>query len=342
MKRAILSVVAGLALGVMGFVIAATQIDQPPKIVEIWPILLAVLATFVAWFLQGSIIALLALPGLKKFQPFAMTRVYLATQAAGAITPFAGGEIAYQLLELDRQGLSSEDAGAVITIRSIMNGVVLILGTAVAVFFVHKVPFLGRIRISHQELLWGAVIVAAVAVVALIITALYRSRRRKAEQENPEDKPGLLAKASEYGHRLKNYFRGLKESLLQIWHQEPKVVIGCFGLMVVYWLIYPLLGTLALRASGWNGSGWIHIYLAQFVLFLVIPLAPTPGNSGAAELAFVALMGAYVPHGALLGGVIIWRILNHYSEQLIGSIIAGVDLPENIKIAKREFGSGEG
>ena len=340
MKRAILSVGFGLVLGAIGFVIALTQIDQPPKIVEIWPILLAVLATFLAWFLQGSIIALLSLPGLKKFQPFAMTRIYLATQAAGAITPFAGGEIAYQLLELDRQGLSAEDAGAVITIRSIMNGVVLILGTAVAVFFVHKVPFLGRIRITRQEVVWAVAIVAAVAVIALLVTALYRRRKRKAEEAS-KDKPRWLAKASEYVGRLKNYFRHLKESLLQIWHQEPKVVIGCFGLMVIYWLVYPFLGTLALRASGWDGTGWIHIYLAQFVLFLVIPLAPTPGNSGAAELAFVALMGAYVPHGALLGGVIIWRVLNHYSELLIGSFIAGGDLPENIKVAKEEFGSGE-
>ena len=340
MRRAILSVVAGLGLSAIGFFIAATQINQPPRIVEIWPILLAVLATFMAWFLQGSIIALLSLPGLKKFQPFAMTRVYLATQAAGAITPFAGGEIAYQLLELDRQGLSSEDAGAVITIRSIMNGVVLISGTVVAVFFVHKVPFLGKIHITNQEVVWGAAIVAAVAIAALVFVGLYRRQKRRAERDS-EDGSRWFAKVSGYVDRLKNYFRHMKESLLQIWHQEPKVVIGCFGLMVIYWLIYPFLGTLALRAAGWDGSGWIHIYLAQFVLFLVIPLAPTPGNSGAAELAFVALMGAYVPHGALLGGVIIWRILNHYSEQVIGSFIAGRNLPENIKVAKREFGSGE-
>ncbi len=340
MRRAILSVVAGLGLSAIGFFIAATQINQPPRIVEMWPILLAVLATFMAWFLQGSIIALLSLPGLKKFQPFAMTRVYLATQAAGAITPFAGGEIAYQLLELDRQGLSAEDAGAVITIRSIMNGVVLISGTAVAVFFVHKVPFLGKIHITTQEVVWGAAIVAAVAIAALVVVGLYKRQKRRAERDS-EDGSRWFAKVSGYVDRLKNYFRHMKESLLQIWHQEPKVVIGCFGLMVIYWLIYPLLGTLALRAAGWDGSGWIHIYLAQFVLFLVIPLAPTPGNSGAAELAFVALMGAYVPHGALLGGVIIWRILNHYSEQVIGSFIAGRNLPENIKVAKREFGSGE-
>ena len=329
-------------MSIIGFLIAATQIDQPPKIVVVWPILLAILATLTAWFLQGSIIALLSLPGLKKFQPFAMTRVYLATQAAGAITPFAGGEIAYQLLELDRQGLSAEDAGAVITIRSIMNGVALILGTAVALFFIRRVPFVGRIRITQQDVLWGAAVVAAAAIVALLIVALYRSRKRKAEQENSGDKPRWLAKSSEYAERLKNYFRHLRESLIQIWHQEPKVIIGCFGLMIVYWLIYPLLGTLALRASGWSGNGWFYVYLAQFVLFLVIPLAPTPGNSGAAELAFVALMGAYVTHSALLGGVIIWRILNHYSEQVIGSFIAGRNLPENIKVAKEEFGSGEG
>jgi hypothetical protein len=39
-----------------------------------------------------------------------------------------------------------------------------------------------------------------------------------------------------------------------------------------------------------------------------------------------------------LGGVIIWRILNHYSELLVGAFLAGPSLPEDIEIAKQEIG----
>lgn len=347
MKRAILGILLGVALSAVGVFIAATQVQGPPKIVEIWPIALAIVTMFAAWSLQGAIIALLSWPRLGKVEVLDMTRVYLATQAAGAITPFAGGEIAYQLLELDRQGLPAEDAGAVITIRSVMNGVVVFLGAAVALSFVPKIPFVGRTRLplsAHEILLWAAI---AIAVIGVLVSAvvMYTGKKPSDTWELPE-RPGplkeIVRRISDYIRRGKDYGRHVKDSLLWIWHEESRVVLGCFGLMALYWAIYPFLGTLALRACGWDGTGWIHVYLAQYVLFLVIPLAPTPGNSGAAELAFVALMGAYVPHGALLGGVIIWRLLNHYSEQIIGGFIAGRHLPEDIEVAKREFGSESG
>lgn len=345
MKRALLSILLGLALSGVGLFIASTQLKQPPEVTEIWPIAAAVLATVLAWLLQGSIIALLSRPRLKDITVLDATRIYLATQAAGAITPFAGGEIAYQLLELDRRGLSSEDSGAVITIRSVMNGVVLIAGAAVGLFFVPRIPFVGKpnLPVSSHKIVLGAAII--IAVIGVLVTVILTYRRRS-EGEGSAEGPGwlnnVLTKISGYARRGVDYGRHVKESLLWIWREEPRTVLGCFGLMMVYWAIYPLLGTLALRASGWDGNGWIHVYLAQYVLFLVIPFAPTPGNSGAAELAFVALMDAYVPHGALLGGVIIWRVLNHYSEQVVGGFIAGRHLPEDVEVAKREFGSESG
>ena len=90
-KRAILSVLLGLALSAVGVFIAASQVRQPPKVVEIWPIALGVVAMLVCWALQGSIIALLSRPRLDGVKVLDMTRLYLATQTAGAITPFAEG-----------------------------------------------------------------------------------------------------------------------------------------------------------------------------------------------------------------------------------------------------------
>jgi glycosyltransferase 2 family protein len=338
LKRAILSILIGLALSAVGIIIAASQVRQPPKVEVVWPIALGILAMFVCWTIQGSIIALLSRPRLEGVKVLDMTRVYLATQTAGAITPFAGGEIAYQLLELDRRGLAVEDAGAVITIRSVLNGAVLIPGAVLGLFLVPKVPFVGATDLplsSHNILLGAAIAIAAAGVLVMAIMA----RRRKRDEVEPGWLKKTLAKISDYVRRGKDYGRHVRDSLLWIWREQRRVVFACGGLMALYWVLYPLLGTLALRATGWDGSGWIHVYLAQYVLFLIIPLAPTPGNSGAAELAFVTLMSAYVPHGALLGGVIIWRILNHYSEQVVGGFIAGRHLPEDVEVAKREFGS---
>jgi hypothetical protein len=91
LKRAILSILIGLALSAVGIIIAASQVRQPPMVEVVWPIALGILATFVCWTIQGSIIALLSRLRLEGVKVLDMTRVYLATQTAGAITPFAGG-----------------------------------------------------------------------------------------------------------------------------------------------------------------------------------------------------------------------------------------------------------
>lgn len=341
MKRSILSVLLGLALSIVGFLLAARYIKEPPSVTTYWPIPAALVAMLVVWLLQGAVIALLSWPRLKSVKLLDMTRVYLATQSAGAMTPFAGGEVAYQFLELYRRGLPADDTGAVIAIRAILNGVVLIPAAAVGILFVPHVPFVGsasNLPFSARKVLIGAAL--ALSVTGAVVIAFLAYLRESGGEDSGGWREKIFAKLSDWRAKVLDYLRHLKNSLAWIWRQEPRVVIACLGMIVLYWTLYPLLGTLALRAAGWDGGGWIHVYVAQYVLFIVIPLAPTPGNSGAAELAFVALMDDYVPHSALLGGVIIWRALTHYSELMVGAFIAGRGLPEDIKVAKREFGSG--
>ena len=187
MKRALLSVLLGLILSAAGILIAASQLRGPPKVVEVWPIPLGVLAMLVCWGIQGWIIALLSRPRLEDAEALDMTRVYLATQAAGAITPFAGGEIAYQLLELDRRGLPSDDAGAVITIRSVLNGAVLIPGAVAGFFLVPRIPFVGptNLPLPSHEVLIGAAI--AIAVVGVLVMAIMARRRSGGEAGGAEE-----------------------------------------------------------------------------------------------------------------------------------------------------------
>lgn len=330
MKRSLLGVLLGLALGAAGFAFAAYHVDRPLRIVHLWPIPIAAGVTVLAWLIQGAIIALLAWPDLKRVKVLEMTRVYLATQAVGGITPFAGGEIAYQLLALKRHGVDADMGGAIIAIRSAVNGIVLLAAAVAGLLVVRRVPFVG----GDSSLPFSATTVLLVGIVVLsliwVLAAVVVRRRRGSGGGGG---PGLVDRAV-------SYLRHLRDSLLLIWRREPWVVGGCLLLAALYWALYPLLGTLALRAAGWDGSGWVSVYAAQYVLFLVIPIAPTPGNGGAAEIAFVALMSHYVPQGALLGGVVLWRVLNHFSELVVGAFIAGSEVHEDIELARREFGSG--
>jgi uncharacterized protein (TIRG00374 family) len=309
--------------------------------VEIWPIAAAIAAMVLVWFIQGTVMALLARPRLESTKVLGMTRIYLQSQAAAAVTPFAGGELAYQLLELGRLGLPADLGGAVLTIKSVFNGAVLVIGAAVGVLFIRRVPFVGSssgLPASNIKVLLGAIVTIAAAFTLVALVVRKRRRTSQSEEERPEERRTWQVNISVLREKMLDFLRHLRDSMVWIWRQEPRVVFACLGLMVLYWALYPLLGTLALRAAGWNGDDWSLVFLAQFVLFLVIPFAPTPGNSGAAEIAFVALMSDYVPDDALLGGMVIWRILNHYSELVLGAILAGRYIQEDIEFARQEFG----
>jgi uncharacterized membrane protein YbhN (UPF0104 family) len=65
-----------------------------------------------------------------------------------------------------------------------------------------------------------------------------------------------------------------------------------------------------------------QLLLASFVL----PLAPTPGGSGARELGLAALLSAHVPEGQLLSGIVVYSGLTYYLPVVVGALFAGSQL----------------
>ena len=329
MKRSILGILLGVALSAGGILIAGNRIGGPPKVDAVWPILVSVVVVVIVWLIQGAIMALMARTKLGELKLLSLTGVYLEAQAVAAVTPFGGGEVPYQVLELKRAGLPAALGGAIITLKSMMNGTILILGAVVGVLFFSGLP---SVQDKYLLIAVGGIIFGWV----LVILAM-RWRR------GPSDAGGQKSSSSGAGwkERISGFFGEMRGSLVEIWGQDRRAVLLSGLLMLLYWALYPLLGVLALLAAGWSGENWLVVFAVQFALYFVIPFAPTPGNSGAAEVAFVALMSGYVPHEALLGGVLIWRFFNHYSELVIGAFLAGPHISEDIRIAKEEFSSDD-
>ena len=98
------------------------------------------------------------------------------------------------------------------------------------------------------------------------------------------------------------------------------------ALTIVYWAFRLCCGPLALMAVGWSG-GWTPVIVAQLLLAsFVLPLAPTPGGSGARELGLAALLSAHVPEGQLLSGIVVYSGLTYYLPVVVGALFAGRQL----------------
>ena len=311
MKRSIIGILLGLALSAVGVLIVSRSIDEPPRVVSLWPIAAGVVVMVVCWLIQGGVMSIIARPQLGDFRVLGMSKIYLSSQAVAALTPFGGAELPYQIFLLRRLGLPVAMGTATITIKSMANGTVLVGGT-----------ILGVLTISGLPVVESKVLIAAVAAIIVGWILLEYVMHRRTTQAPATER--LQGSTSGLRARISGFLKDLGEGLSQLRSQEPWAVVGCVGLMLLYWALYPLLGVLGLMAAGWSGENWPQVYIAQFVLYLaIVPLAPTPGGSGAAEVGFAALVGPDVPPEVLLGGVIIWRALNHYSELVLGSFFVG-------------------
>lgn len=308
MKQAIIGLVTGLLFSIVGILVVGSQVKGIPRVEEVWPLILAILLTVASWFLQGSMLAILANPQIKRSRVYEMTRIYLGSNSVGDVTPFMGGELPYEVFALSRTGLSAGMSGAIIAVKAILNFTVLVTGAVIG-FFLVPIP----VRVGGKFMLGIAVGMALVwALVAFLVRRSGGGTAPTRSQASSQENSDWRAKASKF-------YRQLRRGFSRIWAHQPQAILICGLLQILYWIVFPLIGALSLKAAGWSGN-MAEVWVALLVLYLVLPISPTPGGSGAAELGFAALVGtdASGQHGTLLGGVLIWRALTYYLPLVVG------------------------
>jgi len=292
--------------------VVARRVGRAPEIESYWPLAVAAGASLLSWWLQGLIAAVLALPQLGKLQVLDMTRVYLAGAFVGGISPVRGGEIPVEVLLLRRLGLPVAVGSIVVVTRGMLNvSVVVVSAAAVLVFF----PELARV--GSWQLLAGALAVGALwALLALLARRL--GLRRRGQEERPRGRWRSL---------VSGFLDEMREAFALFFQPGRRRLLACAaGLTLAYWAFRLSFGPLALMAAGYGGD-WVPVVVAQLLLVtFVLPLAPTPGGAGAAELGFAALMSAHASHATVLSGVIVYAGLSHYLPTVAGALVAGHQL----------------
>jgi uncharacterized protein (TIRG00374 family) len=78
-----------------------------------------------------------------------------------------------------------------------------------------------------------------------------------------------------------------------------------------------------IAAAFFTVNGHALMYARQIVLWVILLISPTPGASGAAELAFVGFMRDLLPAGAMLVVVaLLWRLFTYYLYLFLGAAVA--------------------
>jgi uncharacterized protein (TIRG00374 family) len=87
-----------------------------------------------------------------------------------------------------------------------------------------------------------------------------------------------------------------------------------------------LIAYFLLRAMGFEVD-LLEVIFLQWVLYLVLYFAPTPGASGLAELSAVAIMGPLLPSAHSGAFVLLWRVFSLYIPMALGGILLLGRLP---------------
>ena len=305
MRRALVGGLAGLALSAVSLVFVWRRLGGGwPENIEVWPLAAAALLAPVAWLLQGAAMWVLVRPQAPGTGLWRMVRLYLAANFIGAATPFGGAEIPYHLYVLRKLGLSTGMGTAVVGTKAVLNITVLIAGAAGCLAFSSVLPEIG----------WRRLVTAGLVLLLVWAVGAYFLRSGKPREDS--GRGGLRG-------WLERFSNDLREGLGTLWRREPRAVVYCGVLQAGYWGVMISLGPLALVAAGWSGESWGSVLAAMLVLHAVLPFAPTPGGSGAAELGFATLMSPFVPGSALLGGVLFWRILSYSLPMVVGAFFLG-------------------
>ena len=321
MKRSITGMLLGLLISIVAFVIVGLRVEETPRVVNVWPLIIGVGAAVLTWLLQGLVMYLLARSQLKSIRLRDMVRIYLAAAFIGGISPVRGLEIPYEVYLLNRVGLPAGTGGAVVIIRGMLNSSVVVLGALLGLIFASGLP---QVEQKTFILLGIAALMAGAWALLTYIARRTRGRTRRGQERS--------AQSWRYRWRAKilNFIKELRDAFVLILRQEPRLLVASGVIMVLYWAVRLSIGPLSLMAAGWSGD-WVAVIVAQMVLItFVLSLAPTPGASGAAELGFAALVAPHVPGGVLLSGVLIWRGLTHFFQTVVGAFFAGRQLGEGI------------
>ena len=311
-----------IAIGVTAGLVVAL-VTGGPKVLDgirrlplIW-LALSLALSVASWFLQGIGFAALTTRGVRG-NVMRMTTAFLGGDFPALVTPFGSGGIPGGVFSLTREGLSAGEASAVIAMHSLLTGAFFVLFGAFAAL---TLPLHGS---GSTALVWSG-FTAILVVVGFIVWVAFRphhatrllsrvlSSRGIARMVGAPRAERLVAAAEREAELFAVAVRMLT-------HERPSALaVSFFGLFMSRICLVVTMPVI-MYGLGWRGD--ILPLLATAVGAMSLSIAsPTPGGSGAVEVATTALLATQAPVAIAGAATLLWRGITYYTEVLAGWIV---------------------
>jgi len=272
---------------------------------------LAILAAVTSWLLTSTSLLVLGRAAGFRRGITALMPAYMAGNFCGLVTPFGSGGTPGQAYFVSGVGVEFGQALAVAVSRGLISSTIVASAAGVAVFLAPGWLPAGPAGAAARTAL---VIVAALLVGA---TMLAVSRRPAAWID------GWAARARH--PTIRRFWAGLASHTdlfrcaLRAVAGKPSAVALAVACEAASWVLIIAVAPLVLRSLGWEGPAWA-IFLRTLALFLLIPMSPTPGSAGSAEVGFFVVGKGLVDADVMAAAVLLWRAVLYYLPLLVGGI----------------------
>lgn len=251
----------------------------------------------------------------------AATRTIFLWEYASALAPGVVSGAAVAMFILQREKIQLGRSTAIVITTAFFDNLFFVLLIPV-VFLI----FSGGLLLPNTTLGQSATVVfwTGYAVFALLCLALFTSLFLR---------PHFVGQILERITRIK-IFRRFRVGALETGKNISETAIAFRSRSIGFWI----------TGMCFTAGSWISRYLVisfvfqafvplslqehmlllskQFILWMFLRIAPTPGGSGVAEWAFGELLGTFAASGILLGAMaVLWRLIGYFPYLLIGAIL---------------------
>ncbi|MDD3242246.1 MAG: lysylphosphatidylglycerol synthase transmembrane domain-containing protein [Eubacteriales bacterium] len=292
----------------------------------------------VFWLLEGVVIHLLVRRVDRHYSLATSVQTGMVGQFYSAVTPFSTGGQPMQVLQMHQSGLAVGDATSIITLKSLIFQVVLVVYAMVCViakmdYFQNSVSnfsFVAAVGLAVQVLVIAVIVVLASSRVNTdrAVRGMLRFLTRIHLVKNPE---GAAEKVQE---QLDVFHRSLRVAPRDTLPLALALLLTAVQLTAFFAVPYCIY-----RAFGFSEASFFTMTAAMAFVYVVSMFVPLPGASGGAEGSFLLFFGLFFQAGTITSAILLWRILTYYLNIGVGCLFtfrakrreklgAGPDVPQ--------------
>ncbi|MBN1149829.1 flippase-like domain-containing protein [candidate division WOR-3 bacterium] len=242
------------------------------------------------------------------------TRFTLSPLFLSSITPLQSGGIAYQLYLLKKVRCSFSKGVAIITFKSALNGLFLLLSAPLLVSYAAN-----ALKSRFFSGLSSYILFFYLFVALFFYFVMFRNRpMKKILFLLLSGKKGFFRKLFEFFLRFLKSMENLKHNYETFFFKNPSKTAAAALISIVEMGVFFLV-TPCLAVSLGSKTNLIGVYATGMALSYLLAYAPTPGGSGIAEISGISF--ALVWDGPVTALILLWRVVAHYFPAFFGGAL---------------------